>query len=237
MSERQFIVDEMTARDTWQIFRVMSEMVEAFDTLSKVGPAVSIFGSARCQPGDAEYVLAEKIAFSLAERGFAVITGGGPGVMEAGNKGAMAAGGTSVGLNIQLPMEQGANQYQNVEVDFRYFFLRKVMFVKYAMAFVILPGGYGSLDELFEALTLMQTKRIKKFPLYLVGSDFWQPMIDWLRESVLKRGLISEKDLELFTVVDDPDQLVEYIVWCEREKCYDLPESLPRHPGPTSPAN
>lgn len=231
MTERQYIVDEMTARDTWQIFRVMSEMVEAFDTLSKIGPAVSMFGSARCRPGDAEYVLAERIAYALAERGFSVITGGGPGVMEAGNKGAKAAGGTSVGLNIRLPMEQDANDFQTISLDFRYFFLRKVMFVKYAMAFVILPGGFGSFDELFEALTLMQTKRIKRFPLYLVGSEFWQPMVDWLRASVMRRGLISAQDMDLFKLVDDPERLVDYIAWCEKEKCYDFPDDHPRHPG------
>lgn len=230
MNESQYVIDEITGRDTWRIFRIMAEIVEGFDTMSKIGPAVSIFGSARCKPGDAEYTLAERLAFDLAQRGFAIITGGGPGVMEAGNKGAKAAGGTSVGLNIRLPMEQEANPFQTVSLDFRYFFIRKVMFVKYAMAFVILPGGFGSLDELFEALTLMQTRRIKRFPLFLVGSDFWKPMVDWLRTSVLERGLISEKDLELFELVDDPEKLVEYIAWCEREKCYDFADELPRRP-------
>lgn len=235
MSESQYVIDEITGRDTWRIFRIMAELVEGFDTLSKIGPAVSIFGSARCKPGDPEYILAEKLAYSLAQRGFAIITGGGPGVMEAGNKGATSAGGTSIGLNIRLPMEQDANNYQNVSLDFRYFFLRKLMFVKYAMAFVILPGGFGSLDELFEALTLMQTKRIKRFPLFLVGSEFWQPMIDWLGKCVLDRGLISEKDMELFEVIDNPDQLVDYIAWCEREKCYDFADHLPRRPDRSTP--
>lgn len=224
MRESQYLVNDMTARDTWQIFRVMSEMVEGFDTLSKIGPAVSIFGSARCMPGDEEYKLAEGIARRLAERGFAIITGGGPGVMEAGNKGAKEAGGTSVGLNIQLPREQGPNPYQTVALDLRYFFLRKVMFIKYAMAFVILPGGYGSLDELFEALTLIQTNRIKRFPLYLVGSEFWSPMVDWLKNHVLARGLISPADLDLFKLVDDPDELVEFITWCEKERCWEMPD-------------
>src|SRR5271170_6842746 len=187
MHEEQYIVDDMTSKDTWRIFRILAEMVEGFDALSKVGPAVSIFGSARCKPQDQEYVLAETIARKLAQRGFTIITGGGPGIMEAGNKGAAAAGGKSVGLNIKLPMEQGPNPYQNISLDFRYFFLRKVMFVKYAMAFVILPGGFGSLDELFEALTLMQTRKIKRFPLYLVGSDFWTPMVEWLKTNVLAR--------------------------------------------------
>ena len=230
MNETQFVIDEMTARDTWRIFRIMAELVEGFDTLSKIGPAVSIFGSARSNTSDPEYALAKKIAFNLAQRGFAIITGGGPGVMEACNKGALEAGGKSVGLNIRLPYEKDANPYQTISLDFRYFFLRKVMFVKYAMAFVILPGGFGSLDELFEALTLMQTKRIKRFPLYLVGSDFWRPMVDWLKTSVIQHGLISKDDLDLFFVLDDPDELVENIAWCHKEKCYDFAENMPRRP-------
>ena len=226
MNETQYVIDEITAKDTWRIFRIMSELVEGFDTLGRLGPAVSIFGSKRSKPGDNEYQLAESIARKLAERGFAIITGGGPGVMEAGNKGAKAAGGTSVGLNIRLPEEQGGNPHQTVSVDFRYFFLRKLMFVKYAMAFVILPGGFGSLDELFEALTLMQTHKIKRFPLFLVGSSFWNPLVDWMRTTVVERGLLSEEELDLFTVIDDPDELVEQIAWCEREKCYDLPGGM-----------
>jgi uncharacterized protein (TIGR00730 family) len=162
----------------------------------------------------------------LADRGFAVITGGGPGVMEAGNKGALAAGGTSVGLNIKLPREQGGNQYQTKSLDFRYFFLRKLMFVKYAVAFVILPGGYGSLDELFETITLIQTKKIKRFPMFLVDSKFWSPMIDWLKTEVVQRGYLSADELDLLTIVDDPDELVEQIVWCENEKCYLSPQGL-----------
>jgi hypothetical protein len=171
-------------------------------------------------------VLAETIAKKLADRGFAVITGGGPGVMEAGNKGALAAGGTSVGLNIKLPREQGGNQYQTKSLDFRYFFLRKLMFVKYAVAFVILPGGYGSLDELFETITLIQTKKIKRFPMFLVDSKFWSPMIDWLKTEVVQRGYLSADELDLLTIVDDPDELVEQIVWCENEKCYLSPQGL-----------
>lgn len=238
MNETQYVIDEITAKDTWRIFRIMSELVEGFDTLSRIGPAVSIFGSKRSKPGDTEYQLAEAIARKLAERGFAVITGGGPGVMEAGNKGAKAAGGTSVGLNIRLPEEQGGNPHQTVSVDFRYFFLRKLMFVKYAMAFVILPGGFGSLDELFEALTLMQTHKIKRFPLFLVGSSFWNPLVDWMRTTVVQRGLLSEEELDLFTVIDDPDELVEQIAWCEREKCYDLPGGMKQRiaTAPVEPA-
>lgn len=235
LAEQQFVVDEMTARDTWRIFRIMSELVESFDTLSRVGAAVSIFGSARCRPDDSEYQLAQSIAYKLAERGFTIITGGGPGIMEAGNKGAMEAGGTSIGLNIRLPQEQAPNPYQTVSLDFKYFFIRKVMFVKYAMSFVILPGGFGTLDELFEALTLIQTRRIKRFPVYLVGSDFWRPLMGWLKDEVLKRGLISEEDLKLLSVVDDPDELVEYITWCEKERCYDFPyDSVSRPINPVA---
>lgn len=226
MAESQYVIDEITAKDTWRIFRIMSELVEGFDSLSRVGPAVSIFGSKRCLPDDPEYKLAESLAFKLAEAGFAVITGGGPGIMEAGNKGAKAAGGKSVGLNIKLPFEQGPNFHQTVSVDFRYFFLRKLMFVKYAMAFIILPGGFGTIDELFEALNLMQTSKIKRFPLYLVGSEFWGGLVDWLKETVVKRGLLYEEELALVTVIDDPDELVRQISWCEKEKCYLSPEGI-----------
>lgn len=220
--ERRFEVDEITARDTWRIFRIMSELVEGFDELSRIAPAVSIFGSKRSMPGDTDYELTEKIAGMLAERGFAVITGGGPGIMEAGNKGAFLAGGTSVGLNIHVPGEQKANDYQTVSLDFKYFFVRKLMFVKYAVAFVIMPGGFGSFDELFEAATLIQTRRIKRFPLYLVGSEFWNPLLDWLKGEVLKRGYVTHSDLELLTVIDDPEELVESIAWCQSEKCYEM---------------
>lgn len=226
MPESQFVIDEITAKDTWRIFRIMSELVEGFDSMSKVGPAVSIFGSKRCLPGDAEYQLAETLSFKLAEAGFAVITGGGPGIMEAGNKGAMEAGGRSIGLNIKLPEEKKPNPYQTMGIDFRYFFLRKLMFVKYAMAFIILPGGFGTIDELFEALTLMQTHKIKRFPLYLVGSDFWGGLVDWLRSSVVKRGLLFEDELSLLRIIDDPDELVRQITWCEKEKCYLSPEGI-----------
>lgn len=230
MPESQFVVDDMTAKDTWLVFKIMAELVEGFDKMAQATPAVSIFGSARSKPGDREYQLAEEIARKLAERGFTIITGGGPGVMEAGNKGALAAGGTSVGLNIILPEEQAPNPYQTISVDFKFFFIRKVMFVKYAMSFVILPGGFGSLDELFEALTLMQTRRIKKFPLYLVDSEYWGPMVEWLKGPVLKRGMIREDDLKLLSVVDDVDELVEYISWCEKEKCYDMTDNVSGRP-------
>lgn len=237
MPEREYVLDEMTVKDTWRIFRMIAELVEGFDDLSKIGPAVSIFGSARCKEDDPEYKLAQTIAAKLAEKGFAVITGGGPGIMEAGNKGAINTGGTSVGLNIELPMEQGHNAYQNVSVDFRYFFVRKLMFVKYARAFVILPGGFGSLDELFEAVTLIQTKRIKRFPMFLVDSSFWNPLMDWLKTEVVKRGYISENELDLLQVIDDPDELVDKISWCEEEKCYLTPDGVLAHPGSSSSNN
>jgi len=226
MSDTRYVIDEMSVKDTWRVFRMMAELVEGFDELSKIGPAVSMFGTARATPSDPVYVLAETIAKKLAEKGFAVITGGGPGVMEAGNKGALAAGGTSVGLNIILPNEQGPNPFQTKSLDFRYFFLRKLMFVKYAVAFVILPGGFGSLDELFEATTLIQTKKIQRFPLFLVDSKFWTPMIDWLKAEVVPRGYLSLEELSLLTIIDDPDELVDQIAWCENEKCYLSPEGL-----------
>lgn len=226
MNETSYVLDEMNVKDTWRVFRMMAEMVEGFDELSKIGPAVSIFGTARAKPSDPVYTLAENIARKLSQKGFAVITGGGPGVMEAGNKGALAAGGTSVGLNIILPRETGGNKYQTKSLDFRYFFLRKLMFVKYAIAFVILPGGFGSLDELFETVTLIQTKKIKKFPVFLVDSKFWTPMLDWLKTEVVQRGFLDESELDLITVIDDPDELVDQIVWCENEKCYLTPDGL-----------
>jgi len=226
VADSEYVLDDMGAKDTWRVFRMMAELVEGFDDLSQIGPAVSIFGTARCKPHDPVYILGETIGRKLAEKGFAVITGGGPGAMEAGNKGALAAGGTSVGLNITLSREMGPNPYQTKSLDFRYFFLRKLMFVKYAVAFVILPGGFGSLDELFETVTLIQTKKIKRFPIILVDSKFWNPMLDWLRAEVITRGFLSEDELDLLTVIDDPDELVDQIVWCNNEKCYLTAEGL-----------
>ncbi|MBY0359984.1 MAG: TIGR00730 family Rossman fold protein [Candidatus Obscuribacterales bacterium] len=226
MNESQFVVNEITAKDTWRIFRIMSELVEGFDQLARIGPAVSIFGSKRCRPEDAEYQLAETISYKLAQCGFAVLTGGGPGIMEAGNKGAKAGGGTSVGVAIKLPEEHGPNPYQTMTLEFRYFFIRKMMFVKYSMAFIILPGGFGTIDELFEALNLIQTSKIKRFPVYLVGSKFWNPLIEWLRNTVVERGLLFENELDLLTIIDDPDELVRQITWCEKEKCYLTPEGI-----------
>ncbi len=209
--ERQYVVDAITAEDSWRMWRIMAEFVEGFEALGKMPPAVSIFGSARTSRREGYYKTAEKIAGLLAERGYAVVTGGGPGIMEAANKGAAEAKGISVGLNIELPLEQGANKYATTLLDFRYFFCRKVMFVKYAVAFVILPGGYGTLDELFESLTLIQTRRIKPFPLILVGSDYWKGLLDWLRLAVAHEGRIDHADLNLFRVIDDPEEVVAEI--------------------------
>ncbi|MFZ5800878.1 MAG: TIGR00730 family Rossman fold protein, partial [Candidatus Omnitrophota bacterium] len=187
--------------DPWRIFRIMAEFVDGFEELSLVGPAVSIFGSARIDKEDKYYKLAEHIAYALVKAGYAVITGGGPGIMEAANKGAKAAKGQSIGLNIEIPEEQKPNPYVQTLLSFHYFFCRKVMFVKYASAFVIMPGGFGTLDELFESLNLIQTRRIGKFPVVLVGKEYWQGLLDWLRAVPLKKKCISEEDLKIFKVV------------------------------------
>jgi len=211
MVEKQYVVDALSIEESWRVFRIMAEFVDAIETLSGIKNAVSIFGSARSKPGDPYYQKAEFLARLLVERGFSVITGGGPGVMEAANKGAAEAGGQSVGMNIRLPFEQKPNPYANLTINFKYFFIRKVMFVKYAMAYVILPGGFGTLDELFEALTLIQTKRIKPFPVILMGSEYWKGLFDWLRETMLRDGMIAPEDLERFQIIDDPDEAVRHI--------------------------
>ena len=209
--ERQYVLDAIERGDSWRIFRILSEFVDGFEELHSIYPAVSFFGSARLQPGDPVYDLARNIAKSLAERGYGVITGGGGGVMEAANRGAAEGGGRSVGLNIALPMEQLPNEYANLKLSFRYFFVRKVMFIKYAQAYVVLPGGYGTLDELTEALTLIQTGKIKPFPVIMVGSKFWGPLIDWFKATLLEQQMISEGDLEMFRVIDDPKEVVKEI--------------------------
>ncbi|HOJ52424.1 MAG TPA: TIGR00730 family Rossman fold protein [Syntrophales bacterium] len=211
MTEKQYLIDALTVHESWRIFRIMAEFVDAIETLSEVGKAVSIFGSARVTPEDPYYQKAELLGRYLAQAGFAVITGGGPGIMEAANKGASEAGGKSVGMNIRLPFEQKPNPYANVHVDYKYFFIRKVMFVKYAVAYVILPGGFGTMDELFEALTLIQTKRIKSFPVILMGSEYWQGMLDWIRTTMQKEGKIGLEDLALMEVMDDPEEVVRHI--------------------------
>ncbi|HEX6450312.1 MAG TPA: TIGR00730 family Rossman fold protein [Trebonia sp.] len=197
--------------DPWRIMRIQAEFVEGFGLLAELGQAVSVFGSARSRPGTPEYELAVEIASGLAEAGYAVITGGGPGIMEAANKGASMAGGVSVGLGIELPMETGLNDYVNVGVEFRYFFVRKTVFVKYSQAFVVLPGGYGTMDELFEALTLVATGKITRFPIVLVGSEYWSGMLSWLRATMLADGKIHPEELDLLQVTDDPEEVVKIV--------------------------
>ncbi len=211
MPERQYVIDEMTLRDTWRIFHIMAEFVEGFEVLPDAHPAVTIFGSARSPANSKVYKQTVTLARMLVEAGFNILSGGGPGIMEAANKGAAAAGGKSVGLHIHLPKEQRANKYANIRLEFDYFFVRKVMFVKYAVAYVIMPGGLGTLDELFEALTLIQTKRIRSFPVILMGSEFWAGLLDWLKKTLVKEKTISESDLDLFRVVDTPGEAVAII--------------------------
>ncbi len=200
------------AEETWRIFRIIAEFVEGIETMAEIGPAVSIFGSARTPPDDPFYEMARTLARKLAHSGFAIITGGGPGIMEAANRGAFDVDGTSVGLNIALPQEQEPNPYQNVSLDFHYFFARKVMFVKYASAFVCFPGGFGTMDEFFESMTLIQTGKTPPIKVVLMGSSFWQPLRDWLHDVMLgQRRAISPEDLELFTITDDVEQAVELI--------------------------
>ena len=198
-------------REAWRMFRIMSEFTMGFDVLAQLRPAVTIFGSARVPEDDPSYQLAREVGRQLGDAGFSIVTGGGPGVMEAANRGASEAGGNSVGLNIDLPFEQQQNRYQNVNLAFKYFFVRKVMFIKYAMAFICMPGGFGTLDEMFESLTLIQTSRIKPFPIILVGSDFWSGLIDWIKEKSLQEQKIDADDLQLLTIMDDPDEIVSYI--------------------------
>jgi hypothetical protein len=197
--------------DPWRVMRIQAEFVEGFGLLAELGKAVSIFGSARTKPGTAEYQLADEIAAGLVSAGYAIITGGGPGIMEAANRGASEAGGVSVGLGIELPMESGLNDYVNVGVEFRYFFVRKTVFVKYSQAFVVLPGGYGTLDELFEAVTLVATGKITRFPIVLVGSAYWAGLIDWIKETVLAEGNLHPEELDLIQIVDSPDEVVKII--------------------------
>ncbi|HIA37736.1 MAG TPA: TIGR00730 family Rossman fold protein [Flavobacteriales bacterium] len=205
--------NEIKTSDSWQIFKIMSEFVEGFETLAKIGPCVSVFGSARTLPSNKYYKLAEDIGFRLTKAGYGVITGGGPGIMEAANKGAKNANGRSVGLNIVLPFEQEANKYIDLDklINFNYFFVRKVMFTKYSQGFIVLPGGFGTMDEFFEAITLIQTNKIGKFPIVLVGKKFWEGMIDWIKSSLLEEKNINAADLNLFIVVDNPEDAVKQI--------------------------
>ncbi len=211
MNEKQFLVDELTLKESWRIFHIMAECVEGFEALPEVYPAVSIFGSARAKPQSRAYKTTVKTAHLLVENGFNVISGGGPGIMEAANKGAAEAGGKSVGLHIQLPNEQQPNKYANFQLNFKYFFIRKVMFVKYAVAYIIMPGGFGTLDELFEALTLIQTNRIRYFPVILMGSQFWSGLLDWIKGTLIKEKTVSESDFDIFNIVDTPEEAVSII--------------------------
>src|SRR5512144_354731 len=204
-------MEDLAKSDTWRVFRIMAELVEGFEALNGIGPAVTIFGSARLAPGSPYYNKCLKVAENLARDGFAVISGGGPGIMEAANKGAQNANGLSVGLNIELPMEQAPNSFQDVRVEFRYFFVRKLMFVKYAVGYVIFPGGFGTMDELFEALTLIQTRKIRSFPVVLVGRQYWSGLLEWLRNTMLAEKNISPEDLDLMQVVDDPEEVCAII--------------------------
>jgi uncharacterized protein (TIGR00730 family) len=208
MNEKQYLVDALTLNDSWKMFHIMAEFVEGFETLPEVYPAVTIFGSARSKPQSNNYKTTATVARMLAENGYNVISGGGPGIMEAANRGAVEGGGKSVGLHIQLPNEQEPNKYANIRLKYNYFFIRKVMFVKYAVAYIIMPGGFGTLDELFEALTLIQTSRIKYFPIILMDSDYWKGLLDWIKETMIKEKTISESDFDIFNVVDTPEEAV-----------------------------
>ncbi|GHJ50211.1 cytokinin riboside 5'-monophosphate phosphoribohydrolase [Catellatospora sp. TT07R-123] len=216
-------------RDSWRTLRILSEFVEGFDTLSDLPPAVSVFGSARSAPESPECRLAERLGAALARAGYAVITGGGPGVMEAANRGCTEAGGLSVGLGIELPFEQGINEWVDIGIDFRYFFVRKTMFVKYAQAFVVLPGGMGTMDELFEALTLVQTEKVTRFPVVMMGVDYWSGLLAWMRERMLGTGKIDAADLDLLLVTDDVEEAVNHIV--EADKLLTAEQQI-RHGGP-----
>ena len=209
--EKQYLLDAFNVGDAWRLFKIMAEFVDGFESLADIDPCVSIFGSARTRPGDGAYEKTVIIARKLAEAGFNIITGGGPGIMEAGNKGAREGGGRSIGLNIRLPMEQKPNPFADLHIEFKYFFVRKVMFIKYAQAYIGMPGGFGTLDEIFEALTLIQTHRIKPFPVILFGTEYWGGLVDWIKAELLDRAMITAEDLDLFTLTDDPDLIVRTI--------------------------
>jgi uncharacterized protein (TIGR00730 family) len=211
MRDSQFMIDDLAVRDTWRMFQIMAEFVEGFEVMPEVYPAVTIFGSARSHPNSRTYRNTEIVSRLLVEKGFNIISGGGPGVMEAANKGATEAGGKSVGLHIHLPKEQQPNKYANVRLDFKYFFIRKVMFVKYAVAYIIMPGGFGTLDELFEALTLIQTERIKPFPVILMESSYWEGLMDWIKKTMIEEKTISASDMDIFSLADTPEDAVSII--------------------------
>jgi uncharacterized protein (TIGR00730 family) len=211
MLEKQYIVDDLTLNDSWRMFQIMAEFVKGFEVMPEAYPAVSIFGSSKTKPQSTVYKDTVKMSRLLVENGFNVISGGGPGVMEAANRGAAEAKGKSVGLHIELPSEQEPNKYANIRLNFKYFFIRKVMFVKYSVAYIIMPGGFGTLDELFEALTLIQTKRIRYFPVILLDSQFWGGFLDWVKKTLIKEQTISESDFDIFNVVDTPEEAMAII--------------------------
>lgn len=214
--------DQTHSEDVWSVFKIMAEFTEGYDKLFKIGPCVSIFGSSRFEPDNPYYKLAQKTAKKFTEKGFGVITGGGPGIMEAANKGAQEGEGKSVGLGITLPHEQGLNAYVDDDyvIDFNYFFARKVMFVKYAQGFIVFPGGFGTMDEFFESLTLIQTKKTTAFPVVLIGTEYWEGLVNWIETTMIENGTISENDVNLFQLTDDPDEAVEII--CEFYKRHTL---------------
>jgi uncharacterized protein (TIGR00730 family) len=228
--------DEFGSGETWRVFRIMSEFVEGFETLKDLGPAITIFGSARTRKDEWAYKATFNVAITLARRGFAIISGGGPGIMEAANRGARMGKGVSVGLNIKLPEEQKPNRYQDVSLTFRHFFARKVMFVKYASGYIIMPGGFGTLDEFFESLTLIQTGKIRRFPVVLMGRKYWEGLIRWMEHTLIEEGTISAADLNLFYLTDSPEDAVEYIVKYHRDSIRPTGERRKRSPLP-SPAS
>jgi uncharacterized protein (TIGR00730 family) len=211
MSEKQYLIDAITVDESWRLFKILAEFVDGFETLSDIFPCVSIFGSSQVRPGDEPYEKAVLIARQLAQNGFNIMTGGGPGIMEAANKGAQEGGAKSIGANIVLPLEQQCNPYADIKLEFKYFFVRKVMLIKYAQAYIGMPGGFGTLDEVFEALTLIQTKRIRPFSVILVGSEYWNSLWDWIRSTLLERRLISSEDMDLVTILDHPDEVVRAV--------------------------
>ena len=217
INQEQYVIDNIKINDTWRIFRIMSELVEGFDDLSKLDRAVTIFGSARVKENDVYYQKAKFLGKLFAENSIPVITGGGPGIMEAANRGAFENGGVSVGLNIELPMEQKPNPYTNLTINFRYFFVRKLMLLKYGFSYVIFPGGFGTLDEFSEAITLIQTHKIKPFPIILVGSEYWSGLLKWMKDTILFNNFINESDLEIFSIVDDPYDILEKVRACIKD--------------------
>jgi uncharacterized protein (TIGR00730 family) len=221
--------------DPWRVMRIQSEFVEGFGALAELGPAISVFGSARTKADDPHYAMAEQLGKGLADAGFAVITGGGPGTMEAANKGALEAGGVSVGLGIELPFETGLNRYVDVGLNFRYFFARKTMFVKYAQGFVVLPGGFGTFDELFEALTLVQTQKVTSFPIVLIGRGYWTGLVEWLRSTVLAEGKINGTDMDMFCVTDEVEEAVEVMAEAQRRRRSPAPGAGEKPEEPRRP--